>query len=346
MKPSLFLLPLLLAMPAFCAEDSNLLDLLPSDAQVVFGIRVRSVVDSELGRNISTELKGQAADWQKLLDASGFDPLHDLDEVLIASTGAGKKAPTLAVARGTFDVAKLAPNAEQYKGVPLVSGKTTQGQGVFAFLDNSTALAGDLDMVKAAIDRRGEPAHLDSTLGRKVAEYHDHYDVWAVVNRMDGLQGYVPKSNGPADALNSIDRFQFGMSVTKGLELVAEAHARSAKDAQQLASMLQFLDMMTKASPQSPATGTKFSFKSENGTLKVSLSVSEEEMKKAIETQRKGGTLFGLSPAQSRPRLATADPVPPVPSDPVPAPPSYRHAAPGVGPDTDGTAVFSLPGRP
>src|SRR5579883_1167356 len=138
MKPTLLLLPFLLASPVFCA-DATLVVLLPSDTQVVLGIHVRALVDSELGRNLTTELKGQAADWQKLIAASGFDPLHDLDEVLIASTGAGKNAPTLVVARGTFDVAKLAANAEQYNGVPLVAGKSSPAQGVFGFLDGSTA---------------------------------------------------------------------------------------------------------------------------------------------------------------------------------------------------------------
>ncbi len=111
MKPSYALLPLLVAAPAYCAGNSNLVDLVPSDAQIFLGIRVRAVLDSELGRNVTAEVKAQTADLQKLVAASGFDPLHDLDEVLIASTGAGPKAPTIILARGKFDVARLAPNA-------------------------------------------------------------------------------------------------------------------------------------------------------------------------------------------------------------------------------------------
>lgn len=349
MKPTLLLLPFLLASPVFCA-DATLVDLLPSDTQVVLGIHVRALVDSELGRNLTTELKGQAADWQKLIAASGFDPLHDLDEVLIASTGAGKNAPTLVVARGTFYVAKLAANAEQYNGVPLVAGKSSPAQGVFGFLDGSTALAGDAGMVKAAIDRRGAPAQLDAALAAQVAGYRDRYDVWAVVNRMDGLQGFVPKSNGPADALNSIDHLQFGVSVKSGLELAAEVHARSAKDAEQLAATLQFLDAMTKASQPAGSAGTQFSFRNDNGTLKVSLSVSQEELKKAIENQRKAGSLFAARTAPSRSAVAIAAPVLPVmpaaPAPTAPASPAPRPVSPGVGPDTNDTAVFTLPGRP
>jgi hypothetical protein len=402
MKRTLLLLPVLLAAPAFCADEINLADLLPSDTQIVFGIRVRTVVDSELARHLTTQMKGQAADWEKLIAASGFDPLHDLDEVLIASTGAGKKAPTLIVARGRFDVAKLAPNAEQYRGVPLVENKTGPASGVFGFLGGSTALAGDPDMVRAAIDRRGEVAHMDAALAAQVAEYRGRYDVWAVVNRTDGLAGYVPTDNSPAAALNSIDHFQFGVSVKKGLELTAEVHARSDKDAEQLSATLQFLEAMSKAAQPTGSQGTKFAFKNDGGTLKVSLSVSEEDLKKAIENQGKAGMLLATRPMPARPAkpvvTAPVEPAPvplvaqqaapeipvappaaaespvapgaampaavPTPA-PAPAPvtapaevaavaaaaPSAAPAprktvAPGNGPDTSSTAVFTLPGKP
>ena len=373
MKPTLLLLPLLLAAPSFCADDVQLVDLLPSDTQVVFGVHVRTVVDSELARNLTAELKGQAADWEKLLATSGFDPLHDLDEVLIASTGAGKKAPTLIVARGTFDVAKLAPNAEQYHGVPLVTSPSKQAEGVYGFLDGSTALAGDPAMVKAAIDRRGEPAHLEGALAAQVADYRERYEIWAVVNRTEGLTGYMPSTDSPAAALNAIDHFQFGVSLKQGLELAAEAHARTAKDAEQLAATMQFLEAMTKASQPAGSTGTKFSFQNEDGTLKVSLAISEEDLKKTIEKQRKAGTMFAKRPVETHAAEVAAVPVPPpvipepvtpavipgpvaavaaptpkatVAQNPVTAPAPRKTVAPGVGPDTGDTAVFTLPGRP
>jgi hypothetical protein len=382
MKPTLLLLPVLLAAPAFCADDVQLVDLLPSDAQIVVGVHVRTVVDSDLARNLTADLKGQAADWEKLLATSGFDPLHDLDEVLIASTGAGKKAPTLIVAHGTFDVAKLAPNAEEYHGVPLVVSRSKQAEGVYGFLDASTALAGDPEMVKAAIDRRGEPAHLDAALAAQVAEYREHYDVWAVVNRTEGLTGYMPSTESPAAALNSIDHFQFGMSVKHGLELAAEAHARTAKDAEQLAATLQFLEAMSKASQPAGSTGAKFAFQNEGGTLKVSLAISEEDLKKAIENQRKGGMMFAKRPAQTHVAEEAVAPVEPpaapalvapavipapvtaavipalvapavipapvaaVAQNSVTAPMPRKTVVPGVGPDTGDTAVFTLPGKP
>ena len=355
MRRTLCLLPLLLAAPVYCADNSDLVSLLPSDTQVAFGIKVRSVLNSELAKNLTAEMKGQAGDWQKLIALSGFDPMTDLDEILIGSTGMGDMPPTLIVARGKFDVEKLTPNAELYNGVRLVTSQNAQASGVYGFLDETTAIAGDRETVKAMIDHRDQASTLEAKLAAQIAEYRDHYDIWAIVNRPDGLAKFVPKSNGAAvQGLDSIDRFQFGLSVQKGLDLAAEVHARTAKDAEQLATTMQFLEAMTKATP-STSKGTKFAFnKTDDGTLKVTLAVSQEELMHSLEQQRKAGIKWGLAPSQTKPKAAVATAAPTVSAQPVlppvaqqtaPAPVQAppKRVAPGVGGDDGHTAVFRLP---
>ena len=355
MRRNLCLLPLLLAAPVYCADNSDLVNLLPSDTQVAFGIKVHSVLNSELAKNLTAEMKGQAGDWQKMIALSGFDPLTDLDEILIASTGAGDMPPTLIVARGKFDVEKLAPNAELYNGVRLVTSQTPKGQGVYGFLDEATAIAGDREMVKAWIDHRDQASTLDAKLVSQIAEYREHYDIWAIVNRADGLAKFVPKASGAAvQGLDSIDHFQFGLSLQKGLDLAAEVHARTAKDAEQLATTMQFLEAMTKANP-SASKGTQFAFnKADDGTLKVTLAVSQEELMHSLEQQRKAGLQWGLTRPQTQPKaaVATAPPtvsaqpmLPPVAQEKAPAPVQAppKRVAPGVGGDDGHTAVFHLP---
>lgn len=360
MKRILCLLPLLLAAPVYCADNSDLVKLLPSDTQVAFGIKVHAVLNSELAKNLTAEIKGQAGDWQKLIALSGFDPLTDLDEVLIGSTGTGEKPPTLIAARGKFDVEKLTPNAQLYKGVRLVTSQSPQAPGVFGFLDETTAIAGDPETVKAMIDHREESSKLEAKLASQIAEYRNHYDIWAIVNRADGLTKFMPKSDAAAaSGLDAIDRFQFGLSVQKGLELAAEVHARTTKDAEQLAATMQFLDAMTKASP-STSNGTKFEFhKGDDGTLKVAVAVSEEELRRSIEQQRKAGIQWGLSPSRTQPKAAVATATPTVSSPAVSAQPvlppvgqekaqapvqaAPKRVAPGAGGEDGHTSVFRLP---
>jgi hypothetical protein len=324
----------LLALPAYTAEDSGAFDLLPPGARIVFGMRVRAVVNSTLAQSLSSEIQGASGDWQKLIAGAGFDPLHDLDEVVLASTGEGKEAPVLIVARGTFDTARLTANAKPYHGVPLVSmgEKVSVGAkpAILAILDGSTVLTGDPAEVKAAIDRRGSPTRLDPALSARIAEYRQHYEIWGVADNPAGLARRLSDSSAP-QPFDSIDRFQLGLGLNHGLEIAAELHARSAEDAAQLTSTLRLLEAMFKSSQPSANSGTKLSIESAEGTLKIALAVSEEDLKKAIAQQR---------------RTASAARAPTRAPAPVRIQSSESGNKPGEQSGNGGTSVFTLPSRP
>jgi hypothetical protein len=342
----------LLALPAYTAEDSGAFDLLPPGARIVFGVRVRAVVNSSLAQSLSSEIVGASGDWQKLIAVAGFDPLHDLDELVLASTGEGKEAPVLIVVRGTFDTARLAAKAKPYHGVPLVSIGEKLGIGeklnvgakaaIIAILDASTILTGDPAEVKAAIDRRGSPTLLDPALAARIADYRQHYEIWGVADNPAGLARRLSDSSGP-QPFDSIDRFQLGLGLNHGLEIAAELHARSAEDAAQLTSSLRLLEAMFKASQPSANAGTKLNIESSEGTLKIALAVSEEDLKKAIAQQRRTAS------AARTPAPAPAFVPAPAPA-PVPAPvriQSSRSATrPGVQSGNGGTSVLTLPSHP
>ena len=121
MKRTFCLLPFVLAAPVYCADNSDLVNLLPAGTQVAFGIKVHAVLNSELAKNLTAEIKGQVGDWQKLSVLSGFDPMTDLDEILIGSTGAGEKPPRLHRAGGgrlaeSEERARLIVNAHAARG--------------------------------------------------------------------------------------------------------------------------------------------------------------------------------------------------------------------------------------
>ena len=187
---------------------------------------------------------------------------------------------------------------------------------MLALLDASTALAGDLTAVKAAIDRHGQAIVYDGELVARVASLRERFDVWGTGERP---QGFVAPG-GKNDQLNSIDRFEFGVRITHGLEVGAENHARSHKDAETLAASLGMLQLMAKG--QSDAA--KFDVKLENDTLKLSFAISEEELKKAIAAQR------SQMLTQSQPKVTGQPPA---------------TAAPRPQTNPAGTSVFTLPGK-
>ncbi|PWU06395.1 MAG: hypothetical protein C5B51_12445 [Terriglobia bacterium] len=307
------------------AEDAAALALFPPGARIVLGLRVRGVLESTLARSLTSEIQNASAGWEQIISFAGFDPLHDLDEVLLASTGEGKEAPMLIVARGRFDMARLAAGAKPYHGVPLVNGG--QKSGTFGFLDSSTVLTGDLAEVKAAIDRRSSPAKIEPALAARLADYRARYDIWGIAENPAGLAQRLSDAKGP-QPWDSIDRFQFGLALSHGLEIAAEVHARSDQDTKELTSSLRLLEIMFKASQPSGQAG-KLSIENDAGTLKIALALTEEELQKAIEAQR---------------QKTTAHPAPAPAPAPVRSQPAETKRRPAVQSGDGGTTVVTLPG--
>jgi hypothetical protein len=89
---------------------------------------------------------------------------------------------------------------------------------------------------------------------------------------------------GSAELLGSIDRFQFGMQLASGLELDAEVHARSPKDAEKLTAALDAIAALLKGQ-DAPTGAAKFDMQANGGTLKLTVSLSDEELKAAIQAE-------------------------------------------------------------
>ncbi len=309
------------------AADFALQDYLPSDTKVVMGLRVRALTESSLFQENSASAKTLSENWTKLTAFTGFDPLRDVDEVLLTSSADRQNAPALLVVRGRFNLEQLGAGAERYHGVAIhrssdKSGTDKSSKGgasVLALLDATTALAGEAPIVKAAIDRRGRPVAYDTELVARVASLRERFDIWGTGERP---QGFVAPG-GQNEQLGSIDRFEFGVRITHGLELGAELHARSQKDAEKLAASLGMLQMMAKA--QSDAA--KFDVKLEDNTLKLSFSMSEEELKKAIAAQKSQSLVTQSQVKQSQPKVTGQSPA------------GGQATTPG------GTSVFTLPGK-
>lgn len=323
MKLAQCVLPLLLSVRAVLAADPVLTDYFPPGTKVVFGLRVQSVVTSALGQGFTPQAKAASSDWLKMASLAGFDPFRDLDEVMIASTGESEKAPVVVVLLGRFDVARLAEGAKQYHGVPMLGGGK-DAEYVMALLDGSTALAGSAALVRAAIDRRdgGDPG-IDPALAARVASMRQRYDAWGLGDRPDGFFSPAPEANG----LESVDKFEFGLSFGDGLELSAELHARSAEDAQKLNEAVQMVAAMVK-SQQLSGGNAKVDIEWHDGTIKLAASIPAEELKKAMEV------------GKASEAMARTD----VPADPAPALPVIL-SQPAAGASAPSAPVVSVPLR-
>ena len=303
------------------AAGDSALNFLPADTKVVIGIRVSAIRESALFRYVGTDAQKLGEDWMKLVAIAGFDPLHDIDEILIFSPADSEKAATLMAVRGRFNLERMGAGAKSYHGVAMVGGGTP-GNSVLALLDATTAVAGEAPAVRAAIDRRGHGAPLDANLLARVQALTERFDIWGTGERPEG---FVPPT-GKRDEFDSIDRFEFGIRIGKGFELAAEIHARSPEDAGKLAALVASLQAIMSGRE---AAAPNVDVQVKDGTVKLSLAISQDYLKQAIAAQR----------GSSAPNVGTA---------PKGKPPVAGTSKFTVGmPDTNsgGTNVFVLPGK-
>ena len=77
------------------AAGDSALNFLPADTKVVIGIRVSAIRESALFKDAGTDAQKMGEDWMKMVAITGFDPIHDIDEVLIFSAADNEKASAL-----------------------------------------------------------------------------------------------------------------------------------------------------------------------------------------------------------------------------------------------------------
>ena len=252
----------------------------PPGTRVVIGVRVRALIDALASQGIAHNAQERISGLLGQTPLAGLDVFRDVDEILIASTGAGQNPPSLAVITGKFDPAAFASRGKPYRNAVIVQTPEGSGQAI-AFVEQGPMLAGSLPLIRGALDRGARAAALDPALAARTAELRARYDIWGAGNPLPGMK----LSAAGAESLQSIDRFSFGARLGRGLEAIAELHVRSPRDMAKLSASIQLLKTMLAA--QLPAgSEARLDLRAENSAIHLALSIPEETLQKAIAAQR------------------------------------------------------------
>src|SRR6266571_4122023 len=99
-----------LVVPALCvlagvaqAADPQLLKLVMPDAKVVSGVDVDRVKATAFGQFLLTQFPAGDSGFKEFVAATGFDPLSDIHEILMASPADPQAKSGLLLVRGRFD---------------------------------------------------------------------------------------------------------------------------------------------------------------------------------------------------------------------------------------------------
>lgn len=286
---------LVIAAPAGFAADSLTPEYYPPGTRLLIGVSLRSVLNSPLVKSYQSDMQKFSSDLMnggqpslapilqalKSAPASGFNPFQDLDQIVVASNAVQDQPSELIVFRGRFDANHFPGTPVMFEGVPVWTD-AKQPAGAMALVDETTAILGEPAEVRAAIARRTSASKVKPLLLQQARSLASRYDFWGVGDPPASLK---PPTGTPADAIESVDHFEFGAALRQGLEISGQIHARTPQAAGQMAESIKMIEAMLKSQPTSP-TGTKLDLQSSNGTIRLSILISEEDIRKGIEAQK------------------------------------------------------------
>ena len=289
------------------AADPQLMNLLMPDAKVIAGVNVEQARNSPFGQFLLSHVQNGDPGLAKLTAATGFDPRHDLSEVLMATLGQpGQQG--LVLARGTFNSEQILTAAtaaghtvEAYNGVSILTGKEEKLTHALAFLGDSVAIAGDLDSVKAAIDRRaGNASQIDPTLAAIVQRLSASLDAWSVsmVPIAALANEKVPDTNLNgmlnSDVLKAIQQTSGGIKFGAIVQISAQAVANSSQNATALADVIHFLGNMVQANAPAGSAAAitslvqSLSVQTDGNTVKLALAIPEQQLETLVNSAPHG----------------------------------------------------------
>ena len=210
----------------------------------------------------------------------------------------------LVLADGTFNVSKISAAAQAnggvpavYQGVNLVTHAAASGSQLataFAFLGTTTALAGDITSVKAAIDRKQSNAPTDSNVFNKAQQVSANNDFWFVtLVPLSNFAGAIPDANlsgaMQGNLFAAINQASGGIRFGDTVTISAEAVTRSEKDAQALVDVVKFFAGLVQLNKQNnPAAGQvatlldSLQTSATGNTTTISLAITEQQIEQLL----------------------------------------------------------------
>jgi hypothetical protein len=238
------------------AVDPDLLNLVMPDAKVLAGVRVDQSEASPFGKFLLAQVPDDPAAFQMFIAATGFDPRRDLREVLVAGDGEATSASRgLLLARGTFQPAQVLTTAtalgatvSTYHGLDVLTSAAQGSPFSTAFLDASTAVTGNPDAVKAAIDRHFAGAVFSGPLAVQATDAGATNQVWfATTVPLTSLLGSIGNLSGMSaqNLLKTVSSVFGGVKFGSDTVTITLATATETdKDAEALAEVMRFLGNM------------------------------------------------------------------------------------------------------
>jgi hypothetical protein len=251
---------LVLTAPARAAEVVD--RLLPNDTETVISINLKQILNSPLGKKMPTDKIEEAIKSQdelaKNLQDLGFDPLKDLDSIVVAGSSGNEPDKGLVIVRGKFDVKKFEAKAEEVAKdmkdvlkihkVPDGLGGTTklyevnppnQDQALFVALPNGTTMVASAgkDYVLDALDKVAEKKKTvlkNKDLADLLKRIDTEQSMWMAVLGSTLAKSQLGSNPDAKEVIDKISDASGGIHIDKDIKIRLSVTAKSADDAKDL----------------------------------------------------------------------------------------------------------------
>jgi hypothetical protein len=288
------------------AADPQLMNLVMPDAQVMAGVNVATASISPLGQFVLTQIGSSDAGLQSFIGSTGFDPRHDVSEILVASAGNAAAPSGLVLSKGAFNVDKIvaaiAADAKQqvstYAGAKLITSTGAKDVHALAFIGTSVAVAGDVASVKAALDRANGVNSVSPALAAQVQALSTTQDAWTV--SIASIGALVPNIGGPSDKgmaaqtlqlVKNIQSSSGGIRFGSNVEVTGQAIADTPQNAAALADLVKMVSaLVSMSAAQNPqATGPaqllqSLQVSTAGNTVNISASIPEAQVEALLQS--------------------------------------------------------------
>lgn len=306
LRRPLAILTLISFPAALAAADPSLLRLVMPDAKVIAGVQVDRTRNSQFGQFVLSHMQLDDAGFQHFIESTGFDPRRDVTELLMASNweSSTPESRWLLMAKGVFNTQKLQQAAQSagaavstFQGISIYSyagPSSPNADNAIAFLDNSSAVMGDLASVKAAIGRQQSGAVPSSDLLSKVGVLSAKNDFWFVtLVPLSEFASAIPNPNVSGamrgNTLAAINQASGGIRFGDTVTISAEAITRSDKDAQALGDVVKFVVGMLQMNRQNNAVAGQVASlldaldtKTNGNVMSMSLAIPEQQLEQIL----------------------------------------------------------------
>ncbi len=292
---------------ALSAADPQLLNLVMPDAKVLAGVNVEQAKGTQFGQYVLNQVQTHDAQMQQLVALTGFDPRRDVRELLVASDGVAGSHTGLALARGSFDAAKITAAAtvagvvtEVYQGFTILEEPKKQLAGI-AFLDATTVVAGDIASVKGAIDRLKTPQSLPAAVAVKANQWSLSQDAWGITTVPPASLAPPGKAGGQNPIFNAGQNVQaaaFGVKFGALVVFSGEAQCDTAPNAKTLGDVVQLLinmaQMQAGPDPTAAALIKSVTVTTSGNVLKIQASLPEDVFQQLLQQSHKKAETNGI----------------------------------------------------